>query len=108
MLDYQSFLKSDSLILFIDYFKAFDSIEHSFLFQTLEYFGFDKNFCSIIKMLYTDIFSYVSCSGITPRINVTRGIRQGCPISPETIHFMHSTIGIPCNKPSTISGHKFL
>uniref|UniRef100_A0A3P9IPY3 Reverse transcriptase domain-containing protein n=1 Tax=Oryzias latipes TaxID=8090 RepID=A0A3P9IPY3_ORYLA len=84
MLDYQSMIETESLILFIDYFKAFDSVEHNFLFQTLEHFGFGKKFCSIIKMFYTEIYSYITVnSELTPRINVTCGIRQGCPISPK-------------------------
>lgn len=35
-------------------------------------------------MLYKDINSYVSLNpGMTPRIDISRGIRQGCPISPK-------------------------
>lgn len=84
MLDYQSFIDSESLILFIDFFKAFDSVEHSFLIQTLKKFGFGEKFCKVIEMFYKDIISYVSLNpGMTPRINISRGIRQGCPISPK-------------------------
>ena len=84
MIDYQSFIESESLILFSDFFKAFDSIEHDFLIQTLKKCGFGDKFCKVIKMFYNDINSYISLNpGITPRINVSRGIRQGCPISPK-------------------------
>lgn len=35
-------------------------------------------------MFYNDIISYISINpGLTPRIKVSRGIRQGCPISPK-------------------------
>lgn len=84
MLDYHTLINSESLILFIDFFKAFDSIEHNFIMQSLRLFGFGNNFCKIIKMFYDQIYSYIALhSGITPRIDVSCGIRQGCPISPK-------------------------
>lgn len=84
MMDYQSFIQSDSLVLFIDFFKAFDTVEHDFMFTVLKKFGFGEGFCKIIKMFYNDIYSYISLNpGMTPKIKISRGIRQGCPISPK-------------------------
>uniref|UniRef100_A0A3P9AV59 Reverse transcriptase domain-containing protein n=1 Tax=Maylandia zebra TaxID=106582 RepID=A0A3P9AV59_9CICH len=84
MIDYRSFINSESLILFIDFFKAFDSIDHNFLFRSLELFGFGNKFCKVIKLFYKQIYSYVSLNpGITSRIDIFCGIRQGCPISPK-------------------------
>lgn len=34
MLDYSDDIETDSLVLFLDFFKAFDAIEHPFLLQT--------------------------------------------------------------------------
>ena len=46
--------------------------------------GFGDFFCSVINMLYNDIYSAVCLTpGLTPRFKVQRGIRQGCPISPK-------------------------
>lgn len=84
MIDYQSFIQSDSLVLFIDFFKAFDTVEHDFMFTVLKKLGFGEGFCKIIKMFYNDIYSYISLNtGMTPKIKISRGIRQGCPISPK-------------------------
>lgn len=84
MMDYQSFIQSDSLVLFIDFFKAFDTVEHDFMFTVLKKFGFGEGFCKIIKMFYNDIYSYISLNpGMTPKIKISRGIKQGCPISPK-------------------------
>lgn len=70
--------------MFLDFFKAFDTIDHPFLIESLRFLGFGEEFCSIIKMFYTDISSYVSLhSGMTPSFIVSRGISQGCPISPK-------------------------
>lgn len=84
MLDYRDFINTDAFILFLDFYKAFDTVEHTFLFEILDFLGFGSNFCNIIKMFYSDIYSSVSLnSSITPRFDVLRGIRQGCPISPK-------------------------
>lgn len=38
LIDYADLCKDNSLILFIDFYKAFDSTEHVFIFQALEEF----------------------------------------------------------------------
>lgn len=80
MIDYQSFIQSGSLALFIDFFKAFDTVEHDFMFTVLKKLGFGEGLCKIMKMFYNDIYSYIS---LNPGVRISRGIRQGCPISPK-------------------------
>lgn len=83
ILDYHEWIEDDGYILFLDFKKAFDTIEHKFIFDSLSKYGFGNNFISLIKMLYKDINSSISLShGTSQRFNITRGIRQGCPISP--------------------------
>ncbi len=83
ILDYSDFFSNDNLILFLDYYKAFDSLEHEFLLQTLRKVGFGDFFCRSIKMLYTNCNSSIKLSsGTSPRFALNRGVRQGCPISP--------------------------
>lgn len=83
ILDYREWIEDDGYILFLDFRKAFDTIEHNFIFNSLKKFGFGQRFISFIKVLYTDINSSISLSsGTSQRFNISRGIRQGCPISP--------------------------
>ena len=73
----------EALILFLDFYKAFDCLEIPFLLRTLQIFGFGSNFCNTIEMLYNDINSSVALNnGSSTRFPIKRGIRQGCPISP--------------------------
>ncbi len=37
-IDYRHFISDDSLILFIDFYKAFDTIEHYFMFKVIAFF----------------------------------------------------------------------
>lgn len=59
LLDYSDNIKTNSLILFLDFYKPFDTIEHHFLFKTLSSFGFGSNFINIIRMFYNNINSSV-------------------------------------------------
>ncbi|MBA3284442.1 MAG: hypothetical protein H0U27_05205 [Nitrosopumilus sp.] len=70
-------------IMAIDFEKAFDSISHEALFQSLEIKGLPPEFISIIKALYTDCFSdVITGQGITKKIKVEKGVRQGDALSP--------------------------
>ena len=60
----------------------FESIEWDFMFKCLTQFNFGVNFITWIKLLYHDISSCVGNNGYySIYIKLTRGIRQGCPIS---------------------------
>lgn len=66
----------------IDQEKAFDRIDHRYLFSTLEAFGFGKKFISWIKLLYFGATVMLKVGGGLSRpVPVQRGIRQGCPLS---------------------------
>ncbi len=39
LIEYSHLIEEDGFILFLDFYKAFDMVEHSFIFQTLEHFG---------------------------------------------------------------------
>lgn len=83
MLDYTDLIDSDGFIFFLDYYKAFDTLEHKFLFQALQNIGFGKSFCRMVQMLYTNRNSSIKLSnGTSPRFFLKRGVRQGCPVSP--------------------------
>ncbi len=81
LLDYNDRIDDDGFILFLDFCKAFDRVEHPFILDTWQHFGFGECFREIIRMLYSDINSSV-LSGTCSRFEVKRGIRQGCPASP--------------------------
>lgn len=81
ILDYSDLIPTDSFILFLDYYKAFDCLEHKFMLQALERIGFGNFFCKCVKMLYCNGNSSIQLNnGTSPRFSLNRGIRQG--ISP--------------------------
>uniref|UniRef100_A0A8C2B6N7 Reverse transcriptase domain-containing protein n=1 Tax=Cyprinus carpio TaxID=7962 RepID=A0A8C2B6N7_CYPCA len=83
LLDYNELITDNSFILFLDFYKSFDSLEHGFILQALKKFGFGDGFCRTVRTLYTNGSSAIKLkSGTSPRFKVSRGIKQGCPISP--------------------------
>jgi len=52
ILDYVDLIPNESYLLFLDFYKAFDSLEHNFIFQALTKFGFGDSFCRAIRTLY--------------------------------------------------------
>lgn len=70
-------------MLFLDFNKVFDTAEHAFLLNALNFFGSGESFCSMVQMFYTDIYSSVALNPEMIRFNALHGIRQGFPISPK-------------------------
>jgi exonuclease III len=70
------------LLIFLDFEKAFDSLDWNFIKHTLLEFGTGPKFRKWIDILYNDINSSVSNNGyLSESFKLKRGIRQGCPIS---------------------------
>ena len=70
-------------IVSLDQEKAFDRVEISFLMKVLERMGFGSSFRAWIMLLYTDVHSAVAVNRfVSGSFPVTRGVHQGCPLSP--------------------------
>ena len=71
------------LLLFLDFEKAFDTIEWPFIINSLQYFGFGPSVVNWVKCLYSNIESCFLNNGWTSNFfKIERGVRQGCPLSP--------------------------
>lgn len=74
--------KIGGIVLSIDLNKAFDRVEHDFMFRALERFGFGNKIIRWIKLLYRNAKSRVKCNGVlTDSFTLERSVRQGCPLS---------------------------
>ena len=71
------------LLISIDIYKAFDNIEWSFIQKAFKFFNFPEYLTKWIGILYTNINSRIINNGhMSEGFNLTRGVRQGCPLSP--------------------------
>lgn len=83
IIDYPDLIYDNGYILFLDFRKAFDTVEHPFIFQSLKKFGFGRHFTTAIKTLYRNSNCSIKLTnGTSPRFDLSRGLRQGCPASP--------------------------
>ena len=70
------------MAIFLDFRKAFDTIEWLYLEKLLTHFNFGPNFLQWFKTLPADISSCVLNNGHASRLfPINRGVRQGCPLS---------------------------
>ena len=82
VIDYSQNLNIDGAILFLDFRKAYDTVDRTFLFSVMEKFKFNAPFISWIKTFYNNSFSYITNNGWRSNpVMLQRGLRQGCPIS---------------------------
>ncbi len=74
--------KVPGVLLLLDFEKAFDSLEWDFMVKTLEKFNFGEGFIKWVKILYTNPVILIKNNGwLSREINLSRGVRQGCPLS---------------------------
>ena len=69
--------------MFTDFQKAFDSIDHDFMFNCLYHMGFSHSIIKWVKLFYKDPKSCITNNGyMSDFFQIKRGVRQGCPLSP--------------------------
>ena len=82
MLDVSKVFGLDFGLRSIDQEKAFDRVDHGYLFRMLNAFGLGDGFISWVRLLYTRVACLAKVGGGLSRpVSVQRGIRQGCPLS---------------------------
>ena len=75
--------KGPLYVCFVDFKKAFDSVDHRLLLQQLVTYGIKGNFLKVIKSLYDQVKSCVRGNdSLTDIFPYNRGVRQGCLLSP--------------------------
>ena len=83
IIEYTEEHDAPGILLFTDFEKAFDSINHEYITEILNLFNFGPDLKSWINLFYHSATSCVLYNGYTTDfVPIQRGVRQGCPLSP--------------------------
>ena len=83
IIDYTEFNQLPGAILFVDFFKAFDSLKWEFLFKVSTKYGFSLATISIVKLLYKNSnCRIINNNFLSNPFVIRRGVRQGDPLLP--------------------------
>ena len=103
VVDYVNRSNVGAAIISLDQEKAFDRVDWSFMLRVLEAMNFGPSFCKWVRLLYTNVFSQVLVNGFqSDPFPVSRGVRQGCPLSPLLYVLVAETIASAIRKDTSI------
>ena len=89
LMEYTDVKKISGIFLFIDFEKAFDSIEWNCIKRSLELFNLGPFITRWFSILYSNSEAAVMNAGyMTDYFAVSRGVRQGCLLSPFLFIFI--------------------
>ena len=73
----------ESAFIFLDQEKAFDRVNHEYLYKTMKAFGRGPSFIHWVRQIYSNATTTVKVNGfLSENIPLRRGVMQGCPLSP--------------------------
>ena len=99
--------KMPGLLLFIDFEKAFDSVEWDYLTASLKAFNFGPEFIKWVKTFYKNVSSCILNNGFfSESFLLERGVRQGDPLSPYLFVAAVEILAIAIRSDSNIRGVK--
>ena len=74
--------KVNAVLISLDAKKAFDSVDHKYIEETLRAYGFGPKLINTFKVLYNKITARILVNGFqSESINIERGVKQGDALS---------------------------
>ena len=73
----------NAVALVLDFAKAYNTLDRDYLFAVLRKHGYPDHLVTVIEKIHTGTSGRFSANGVRSRqVPITRGIRQGCPLTP--------------------------
>ena len=74
--------KLDYVLMSLDAQKAYDSVDHEYISNTLAAYGFPKEFITVVNVLHKNLLAQVQVNGfLSESFSIQRGVKQGDALS---------------------------
>ena len=108
VIEHYNATNKSGILLMLDFRKAFDTIGWNFLLQTLHFFNFGPSFIRWIETIYHKPLACIKNNGyLSDTFDISRGIRQGCPVSALLFVLCVEILAIKIRNSSTLKGFQF-
>ena len=95
------------VVVNIDFLKAFDSLNFSFISHALSFFGFKENFIKWVNITQNQFLVCTSNAGnIAAPFSLGKGVKQGCPLSPGLFIISLELLSLKIQHDPSIKGFK--
>ena len=109
VMEYTKVHNIPGILISLDFKKAFDSLEWRYIMNTLDAFNFGTSLKRWISKFCTNIESAVINNGfLTNWFKPSRGVRQGCPLSPFLFILSAELLANKIRQDTKIKGIKIL
>ena len=110
LFDFIEYMDAENLpgaVLSLDICKAFDSLQWDFIFKALKYYNLDRNTIKWIEILYKQPqCCIINNNNLSPFFQVSKGVRQGDPLSPTLFVLSMQCLAKKLNADSVFTGVK--
>ena len=108
VLDWGKRFKQGGVVVNIDFLKAFDLLNFSFISHALSFFGFKENFIKWVNITQNQFLVCTSNAGnIAAPFSLGKGVKQGCPLSPGLFIISLELLSLKIQHDPSIKGFKF-
>jgi hypothetical protein len=107
IMDYTKLEDKNGIIAFLDFEKAFDTIRWSVIDDALKAFNFGDTIRQWVQTIYDQNSACVTNNGFSSEFfTLSRGVRQGCPLSPYLFLVVVELLSIKIRNNKNIKGIK--
>ena len=96
-----------AILIFVDFEKAFDRVEHNSLYKIMEWMNIGSKFISMVRILFNEISLATFNNGFeSESFKPTRGLFQGNPIASAAFVLLIELLAVMLRKNKKIKGIK--